>query len=256
MGRPRGLAIVSGLALALCSGSGAWAETLRVFGAASLTDAFREVVTAFEKQHPGDAVELNFTGSQVLRTQVEQGASADVFASADLAHADALARQGLLNPWRVFARNRIVVVVPGGESKVKRLDDLARPGTKIVVAGATVPAGRYTAEVLDKLGAARAFGESFRSRVQANVVSHETNVRVVLSKVALGEADAGFVYATDAATSGEVRIVDVPDSFNVIAEYPIGVLTKSAAPGRANTFVDFVLGAEGQAILRKYGFGQ
>jgi len=255
VGRPRGLAIAGAIALAFHVGGAASAETLRVFGAASLTDAFREVATAFEKQHPGDAVELNFAGSQVLRTQVEQGASADLFASADLTHADALVRQGLLNPCRVFARNRIVVVVPAGESKVKRLDDLARPGTKIVVAGATVPAGRYTAEVLDKLGAARAFGEPFRFRVQANVVSHETNVRIVLSKVALGEADAGFVYATDAATSEEVRTVDVPDAYNVIAEYPIGVLTKSTAPGRANTFVDFVLGAGGQAILRKYGFG-
>jgi molybdate transport system substrate-binding protein len=230
------------------------AEVLRVSAAASLTEAFSEAALIYERTHAGDRVELNFAGSQVLRTQIEQGAPADVFASADLVHADALVRSGLLGPTRVFARNRVVVVAPAGEGKLRSLQDLARPGLKLVLAASTVPVGRYTTQVLGKLGAAGLYGDDFQARVQANVVSQETNARAVLAKVALGEADAGFVYATDAATSDKVRMIDVPQRYNVVAEYPIGVLTKSPLPAQAKAFVELVLGAEGQAILRKRGF--
>lgn len=231
------------------------AGTLRVFAAASLTDAFHEIAEVYERAHPGDSVELNFAGSQVLRTQIEQGAAADVFASADLAHADALKGAGLLGPHQVFARNRLVVVVPAHDARVGRLQDLVRPGTKVVVAGATVPVGRYTTQVMSRMAAAGRFGDDFQMRVQANVASQETNVRAVLAKVALGEADAGFVYATDAATLPEkVRMFDIPKRYNVVAEYPIGVVTRSAAAEQAKAFVALVLGQEGQAILRRYGF--
>jgi len=231
------------------------AETVRVFAAASLTDALQEIAKTFEKDHPGDSVELNFAGSQVLRTQIEQGAPADVFASADLVHADALKNGGQLGAYQVFARNRLVVVVPGHDAKIGRLQDLARPGMKIVVAGATVPVGRYTTQVMSKMAAAGIFGDDFQTRVQANVASQETNVRAVLAKVVLGEADAGFVYATDAATVPEkARMLDIPERCNVVAEYPIGVVSKSAAPEKAKAFVALVLGQGGQAILRKYGF--
>ena len=233
------------------------AETVRVFAAASLMEAFRDVAALYEQQHAGDAIELNFAGSQVLRTQIEQGAPADVFASADLAHADALKAAGLLGPHDVFARTRLVVVVPTGSPRVKGLQDVARPGVKVLVAGPTVPVGRYTTQALARLGAAGLYGDDFQARVQANVVSQETNVRAVLSKVALGEADAGFVYVTDAATAAQkVQVIDIPERHNVVAEYPIGVLTKSAAAAQAKAFVDLVLGPEGQAILRKYGFAR
>ena len=233
------------------------AETLKVSAAASLTEAFQEIARAFEKARPGDSVELNLAGSQVLRTQIEQGAPVDVFASADLAHADALKASGLLGPYKVFARNKVVVVVPAHESKVGRLQDLARPGIKVVVAGAAVPVGRYTTQVLAKLAAAGLFGDDFQARVQANVASQETNVRAVLSKVALGEADAGFVYTTDAATvPDKVRTIDIPSRYNVVAEYPIGIVAKSTAADKAKAFVAIVLGDEGQAILRRYGFAR
>ena len=233
------------------------AETVRVFAAASLMEAFRDVAALYEQQHAGDAIELNFAGSQVLRTQIEQGAAADVFASADLAHADALKAAGLLGPHDVFARNRLVVVVPAGSPRVKGLQDVARPGVKVLVAGPTVPVGRYTTQALAKLAAAGLYGDDFQARVQANVVSQETNVRAVLSKVALGEADAGFVYATDATTAAQrVQVIDIPERYNVVAEYPIGVVTKSAAASQAKAFVDLVLGPEGQAILHKYGFAR
>jgi molybdate transport system substrate-binding protein len=233
------------------------AEALRVSAAASLTEAFQEIARVFENVHPGDAVELNFAGSQVLRTQIEQGAPVDVFASADLVHADALKRAGLLGSYTVFGRNRVVVAVPAHDARVGRLQDLARPGMKVVVAGTTVPVGRYTTQVLGKLSAAGLFGDDFQARVQANVASQETNVRAVVSKVALGEADAGFVYATDAASaSNKIRAIDIPGRYNLVAEYPIGIVSKSAAGERAQAFVALVLGEEGQAILRRYGFAR
>jgi molybdate transport system substrate-binding protein len=244
------------LAVVLAAATGvASAETLRVSAAASLSEAFREIARAFEKAHPGDAVELNFAGSQTLRTQIEQGATPDVFASADLIHAEALEGAGLLGGYQVFARNKLVVVAPAAEAKVNRLEDVARLRIRVVVAASTVPVGRYTTQVLQRLSAAGLFGDDFQARVQANVVSQETSVRVVLSKVALGEADAGFVYATDAMSApGKVKSIEVPDRYNVVAEYPIGALARSAAPEKARAFIALVLGSKGQAVLRKYGF--
>jgi molybdate transport system substrate-binding protein len=251
------LAALVAVFLAVVAAPAASAETLRVFAAASLTEAFREVAALFEKQHAGASVELNLAGSQVLRTQIEQGAPADVFASADLVHADALKAAGVLGPYRVFARNTLAVVVPAGSPKVIRLQDVARPGIRVLVAGPAVPVGRYTTQVLAKLAAAGLYGDDFQGRVQANVVSQETNVRAVLAKVALGEADAGFVYVTDADTAGpKVKTLEIPERYNVVAEYPVGVLTKSAATTQAKAFVDLLLGPEGQAILIKHGFAQ
>jgi molybdate transport system substrate-binding protein len=231
------------------------AVTLRVFAAASLADAFREIAAVHERAHPGHRVELNLGGSPTLRTQIEQGAPADVFASADLEHAQALVRAGLLGPTRVVGRNRLVVAVPARGARVSGLAGLAAPGTKVVLAGPNVPAGRYAAEVLARLGASGLYGEGFAARVQSNVVSHETNVRAVLSKVALGEADAGFVYTTDMAAGGrEVAAIEIPERHNVVAEYPVGVVSRSAAPAAAQAFVETVAGPEGQAVLRRHGF--
>lgn len=231
----------------LCAGASR-ADTLRVFAAASLADAFRQVATAYENAHPSERVELNLAGSQVLRTQIEQGAPADVFASADLEHAEALRRSGLLSAYDVFARNRLVVVVPLHGARVRRLEDLESPGVRIVVAAPEVPAGRYAARVLAGLDPS--------GRAAANVVSRESNVRSALAKVALGEADAGFVYATDAATSDRVAAIEIPQRQSVVAEYAIGVVSASSAPERARGFVFLVLGAEGQGILRRFGFAR
>jgi molybdate transport system substrate-binding protein len=243
-------------AVVLLSAGTGRADTVRVSAAASLTEAFTEIAKAFEKASPGDSVELNFAGSQVLRTQIEHGAPVDVFASADLVHAEALQRAGLLGPTQVFARNRLVVAVPARGS-VKSLRDVARPGTRVVVAAPAVPVGRYTAQMLGKLGASGLYGDDFQARVRANVVSEEANVRAVLAKIALGEADAGVVYATDAAAAGDkVRVIEVPDRDNVVADYPIGLVTRAGAPEKARAFVALVLGDAGQAVLRKRGFGR
>jgi molybdate transport system substrate-binding protein len=226
-------------------------ETLRVFAAVSLQDAFREIARSFEAAHPGTSIELSFAGSQVLQSQIEHGARADVFAAADPAHSDALARKGLLGPARVFARNRLVVAVPRSGAKVRALRDLARPGLKLVVAGPAVPLGRHTESVLKKLAAGAEAG--FEPRVRANVVSQETNARAVLAKVALGEADAGFVYASDAG-SAAVAALAIPAQANAVAEYPIAVLANSRAARVARAFVEFVFGDAGRAALRRHGF--
>jgi molybdate transport system substrate-binding protein len=232
-------------------------ESLRVFAAASLTDAFVEMGESFEAAHPGLRVEFNFAGSQVLRTQIEQGAQADVFVSADRLHADELLEQGLLGATSILARNVLVVVTPAEAARVKALADLANPGTKIVVAGPTVPVGRYTTQVLGNLAASGLYGEDYRSRTLANVVSQESNVRAVLAKIALGEADAGFVYRTDAMMApAKVQLLDIPERLNVVAEYPVGIVTAARSPRLARRFVDLALGADGQSILHKHGFTQ
>ncbi len=245
------LALLLAVAIA---GRGRAAEAVRVLAASSLTEVFRDAASEFTKAQPGRSVELSFAGSETLRAQIEQGAPADVFASADRIHADALKTSGLLKTYQVFARNALVVVAPEGGT-VRRLRDLARPGVRIVVAGPTVPAGRYTSQVIAALDGSGRYGDAFQSRARANVASQETNVRIVLAKVTLGEADAGFVYRTDAAAAKDkVRVLAIPDRYNVVAEYPIAVLSTSAAPERAQAFVDFVTGPAGRALLQKYGF--
>ncbi len=247
------LAIV--VVLAAASFTTAHAETVRVFAAASLTEAFQDIAALYREQNPGDEVEFNFAGSQVLRTQIEEGAPADVFASADRVHMDALKAMNLAGADAVFARNRLVVVTPRENPKVRRIGDLARPGMRVVLADTDVPVGRYTTQTLGKMNRTGLFGDDFQRRVMANVVSQETNVRAVLAKVSLDEVDAGVIYATDAQTaSKKVQVVEIPDRMNVFAEYPIAVVAKSAAAAGGARFVALVLSESGQAILAKRGF--
>jgi molybdate transport system substrate-binding protein len=233
--------------------------TLTVFAAASLTDAFREIGQAFEMVHPGSRVIFNFAGSQQLALQIEQGAEADVFASADQRHMDRLVAAGVIasDTLQVFAHNRLVVILPGDNpGQVETLKDLARPGLKLVLAGEQVPAGNYARQVLDKLATDLAYGPSFKEAVLHNVVSNEENVKQVVAKVQLGEADAGIVYQSDLAPSstGQLRQIDIPDRFNVTASYPIAVLKAAPHASLAHQFVQFVLAQGGQRILQQWGF--
>lgn len=229
------------------------AETVKVFAAASLQDALGEAARAFEASG-GPRLEASFAGSQVLRTQIEHGATAHLFVSADRAHAEALAAAGLAAPPAPVARTRIVVVVPASAGRVRTLADLGRPGTKVVWGGPAVPAGRYAAEALRRLAGDPAFGREWAGRVRANVVSEEPNVRAVLAKVVLGEADAGFVYATDAAAAGgRVRRLDLPSSAQVGAGF-VAVLVGREPPAAARAFLAFLRGDAGQAVLRRHGF--
>ena len=239
-----------------------------VFAAASLSNLFPQVATAFQQQHPGVSVKFNFAGSQRLRTQLEHGARADVFASADQDQMELAMESGLLSGEPVpFASNRMVVIVPQGDrledpatrTTVRSLEDLANPGVKLVVALPAVPAGKYALEAIQRLGNAdNGFPSDYSQRVRANVVSQEPNVRGVVQKVVLNEVDAGVVYQTDARVehvASKVTAIQIPDWANPSASYPIGVLRDAAEPDLAGAFVEFLRSPEGQLILSGHGFG-
>ena len=227
--------------------------TLTVFAAASLTEALRDVRQRFEHDHPGVSLRMNLAGSQQLATQIEQGAPADVFASADERWMEYLRSRGmLLDDPVVFARNRLVVVVPhGNPARIRRLQDLARRGVKLVIGAEAVPVGAYGRQMLQNLAARPEFGPGYARRVLANVVSEEENVKSVLGKVQLGEADAGIVYRSDVtpALSRLVRTLEVPEPANVIANDPIAVLKGSGQPDLGRELVQMLLAPEGQKIL-------
>lgn len=226
---------------------------LVIFAAASLRDAFRALGEEFEHAHPGVALVFNFAGTQELRTQIEHGARVDVFASADREHMSALRQKGRVGPARIFAHNEpIIVVSRASTAPIGKFRDLPRAG-RLVIGSAAVPIGRYTNQILSRAGAA--LGPEFRQQVEDRVVSRELNVRQVLAKVRLGEADAGIVYRTDAAALGEnVTVVPIPGELNVVAEYPIAVASDPTRPALADAFVDWVLSEAGQKRLAEAGF--
>jgi molybdate transport system substrate-binding protein len=221
------------------------ARTVNVFAAASLTGALQTVGSTFEKAHPDVKAVLNFAGSPTLVQQIQQGAPADVFASADEANMQKLVDSGeVAGAPQLFARNHLEIVVPAGNPKhLVTLADLAKPGLTIALCGPTVPCGRYAADAFGKAG------------VAVPAASQELDVNAVLSKVAMGEADAGIVYVTDVrAAGGKVEGVAIPQSSNVTVRYPIAVVKHAPHPAAAATFVEFVLSPEGQRLLAGFGF--
>jgi molybdate transport system substrate-binding protein len=230
-------------------------QTLTVFAAASLLDAFTEIGKSFETAPPGVTVIFNFDGSQSLRTQIEQGAIADVFASAHQKEMDALITQSLIadNKSQTFITNQLIVILPPqNPANIQSLADLAHPGILLVLASEDVPVGAYSRETLEKLNTQ--FGADYKDKVLANVVSSEDNVKQIVAKVQLGEADAGIVYASDAVAAPDLRTVAIPPDYNAVAEYPIAVLANAPHPDLAAEFVAYVISAEGQSILKKWGF--
>jgi molybdate transport system substrate-binding protein len=244
------------LLLTSCAGANAsQPQTVTVFAAASLTDAFGELGGAFEAQHPGVKVEFNFAGSNTLRAQIEQGAQPDVFASANTKEMDTVIAGNFVeqDAQHIFLTNKLVIVVPkGNPAGIKTPADLARPGVKIVLAAAEVPAGKYARQALEKLNGV--YGADFASNVLTHVVSNETDVRQALAKVQLGEVDAGIVYSSDALVAPELEQIAIPVEYNIVAEYPIAPLKDAPHPALASQFVDFVLSSSGQSILKKWGF--
>jgi len=240
---------VAALALAACGGddsgggSGGQSPTeIKVFAAASLTAAFTELGQQYGSANGGTKVTFNFAGSQALATQIQQGAPADVFASADIPNMDKV--KDLVGTPQNFASNLLQVVVEKGNPKgVKGLEDLANPDLKVVLAAPDVPAGKYAQQALEKAG------------VTVKPVSEEDNVKAVVTKVSLGEADAGIVYVTDVTAGGDkVEGVDIPEELNVVATYPIATVKASKAQDQAQAFMDLVLSAQGQQVLERYGF--
>ncbi|MDJ1133905.1 molybdate ABC transporter substrate-binding protein [Streptomyces iconiensis] len=215
---------------------------LTVLGAASLTDVFKAAGKAYEEEHPDTKVSFSFAGSQELAAQVKQGAPADALVTADTRTMDGL-RSETGKP-TVIAKNRLVIATgEGNPKKVKALKDLTDSKLKVVLAASEVPVGRYSKQVLDK------------QKLDVKPVSQETNVRAVLSKVELGEADAGIVYKTDAATAtGKVDAVEVPDSQNALADYPAATLKGSEHQKAAAKFVKWLSTPKAQKYLRDAGF--
>jgi molybdate transport system substrate-binding protein len=234
-------------------------KTLTVFAAASLTESFTDLGKQFETARPGARVVFNFAGSQQLRAQLEQGAKADVFASANTKEMTA-AITGMLavsGTQRTFVANRLAVIMPkSNPGKIPSLADLARSGLKLDLADPSVPVGQCALDMLGKMSQDSTFGAAFKDKVVANVVSRENNVKFVVAKVRLGEADAGVVYTTDITPDAakELTTLDVPDKFNVIAVYPIAPLKNAVEPKLASQFVDWVLSSKGQQVFAEYGF--
>jgi molybdate transport system substrate-binding protein len=231
--------------------------TLTVFAAASLTDAFRDLGEMMQREHPGLAVRFNFAGSQQLALQIEQGAQADVFASADQRWMSWLGGRELLGTSpEVFAHNRLVVIVPrNNPARIGRLAHLSRHGVKLVLAAEAVPAGKYSRQALQNLERAPGFPPDYSRRVLGNIVSEEENVKAVVAKVQLGEADAGMVYRSDVTGSvaDNVRVFEIPEEYNVTGSYPVAVLRGAQNPTAARAFVELLLASEGQRVLRRHG---
>jgi len=227
---------------------------LTVFAAASLTDAFEAIEQELEVANPNLSITYNFGGSQALVTQLQEGAQADVFASANTTQMDAAIGADLVTGAPVpFVHNRLAIVTPADNpADIESAADLGKEGILLVLAQSEVPAGRYARESVCLM--AGAYGSDFVQRVAANVVSEEEDVRDALAKVALGEADAGIVYVSDAAAAGDqISVIDIPDEVNVIATYPVAVLAEGdQALGSA--FVAYLLSDEGQALLERFGF--
>lgn len=225
---------------------------LDVYAASSLTDVFGDLEPLFEASHPNVDVSLVFAGSQVLRLQIEQGADADVFASANPDHMQALVEEGRVREGNVFAHNELVVIVPADDpAGIESFADLPR-ATRIVLGTENVPVGRYARESLSM--AEERFGPGFEESVMSHVVSQEANVRLARAKVELDEADAAIVYLTDAIGSPQLRIIPIPEDVNVRADYLIGVVTGSDDLELAEQWIDLVMSPEARQLLSARGF--
>ena len=241
-----------------CGGGNANA-TITVFAAASLTDAFTDIAAEFEEENPDIEVKLNFAGSQRLRSQMELGARADVFASADEAQMSLADEAGLIaGRSQTFALARLAVIA-NSKSDIRQVDDLATAGVKLVLAHESVPAGHYARLLLNRLSASDSgLGPDFEARVLDNVVSEETSVKFVEQKVALGQADAGIVYRPGAmtakATGSAIELPLSTAAAEVRASYVIAATRDAEHPGPPAQFMEFAMSGRAQEIFASYGF--
>jgi molybdate transport system substrate-binding protein len=233
-------------------------QDLTVYCGAGLTGALSEIGEIYENSSNMSVI-FNFDGVPALRAQIEQGAYADVLVSANVKHMKALQSEGFIDNQTVviFVRNKVAIIVPNDNpANITGLKDLSVPGVKILMGTKELPAGDYALQVLDKLAADPEYGPAFKDAVLANVVSQETTVNRIVSKVALGEADAGFAFISDVSPQmvGKVTRILIPDKYNVIGDFPVGVLSQSKHKDEAQAFIDVIMSNEGQDILEKYGF--
>lgn len=254
----RRIAVLIGLFCSLLAGascrcsSGDGRQVLSVYAASSLREVFQELGHQFELAHPEVDVRITFAGSQVLRLQLEQGARADVYASADRRHMAALAELGLLEQSEWLISNELVVIVPASNpTQIHEFSQLDR-ASKLIVGSPSVPVGGYTRRLFDRAGAQ--LGVGFASRLRSQIVSQETNVRLVRAKVELGEADAAIVYRTDGLASQRVKMVEIPRALNVRADYVVGRLKASARGREASQFVEYLHSKLGLEVFARHGF--
>jgi len=232
---------------------------LYVFAAASLTEPFNELILAFEQSHPGVKIIPNYAGSQQLAQQIAQGAPADVFASANQTQIQTAIQSGRVSAGdeQVFVNNRLVVILPADNpGQIEALQDLATNGHSLILAAEAVPAGKYSLSFLEQASQDPDFKPDYREAVLANVVSYEENVKAVLGKIILGEADAGIVYSSDVSPTAADKLIklEISDRLNVQAAYYLAPLNDSQAPGLAEEFIASVLAPAGQDILSRFGF--
>ena len=252
------VAVVAALFAAACGSSDTPASSpsasraggeITVLAAASLTESFTQIAQDFQTANPGTKVNLSFGASDALAAEIDQESPTDVFASASPKWMDDVEQHGPgVTNRQDFAKNRLVVIVPADNpAGIQSIDDLAGDGVELVLAAEDVPVGTYARQALDNAGIADAAG--------ANVVSNEDDVKAVVQKVALGEADAGIVYQTDvtAAVKDKVTAIPIADDVNVIATYPIAVVKTAPNASLAASFEAYVLGP-GQAVLQSFGF--
>ena len=258
------VALILVLSLTGCGGGGDGGQQdevegnnseVTVLAASSLTDTFEELATLFQEQNPGTKVRTSFGGSSELPTQIEQGAPADVFASADEDKMDIAVQEDLVNEPLTFARNWPVLIVPkDNPTGIQGLQNVAKPGTKLVLAQDGVPIAEYAKHILSIANSG--YESNFEQQVMGNIVSREANVRASTNRVTLGEADATFVYRSDVTEDirDQVQVIEIPENVNVMAIYPIATIAESQHPELAQEWIDLVLSDEGQRVLEEYGF--
>lgn len=230
-------------------------EKLVAFVAANATDPFNTMIASFAKAHPGISVQASYAGTQVIQTQLEQGAPDDIFLSANLSHAEVLMKEGLVRQFYAISKDHEVIVVPkANPAGIRTLEDLGTKPVKLVIGVPNVPIGQYTRQIFKQ--ANRAYGSDYSNQAMSHVVSLETNVKQILQKVALGEADAGIVYVTDVSAEfkNQVTIIPIPSSLNVTSTNYVGVATHATYPDIAQEFVDYMRSPNGQAVFSKYGY--
>ncbi len=231
------------------------AVTLKVFAPSTMTDAAKELAATFEAANPGVTVVIEFGHSPTQRLQFTEGATGDVFITAaqkdmDDAVADKTVAEGVA---KVFATNQLIVVLsPKNAPGLQALEDLTKEGVKLLIANEDVPVGKVTMTVLDKMD--KQFGGGFKDKFNTNVVSKEPGVKPIVSKIKLDEADAGIVFLSDSAAAPELKTITIPAELNVVSKLNVAALAKSEQPELAAAFADFLVSAEGQAILQKWGF--
>lgn len=229
------------------------APPLQISAASSLTESLNDLQSLYYTM-TGVELNLNFGASSVLKTQIEQGAEADLFLSANFSHYDSLEKAGLIEKGKQFVQNGLVLAVAKDNTSIQKVEDMAQDGVKIIFANDDVPVGKYTAEILANYD--KKSGDNLSEKINANVVSKEENVRQVLSKVALGEGDCAIVYDTDITedVKDKVRLVPIDEDCNVKGEYWVGLLKKDSPNPAAENFYDYLTDSEASSVFEKYGF--